>query len=164
LNVFPVCDYGMPYAYAPCLCAHPEWLRREPATARKFLDATAAGYALASKDPMRAAEILVRLARTENDGFEVDPALAQRSAAFLKDKFIGPDSASWGEMDEGVWREYVEWLWRAGLLTAGEQSRHPDSGRTFSLDDLRAGKAGERIPLESVPAVFTNEYLPRRDE
>ena len=165
LNVFPVCDYGMPYAYAPCLCAHPEWLRREPATARKFLDATAAGYALASKDPMRAAEILVRLARTENDGFEVDPALAQRSAAFLKDKFIGPRvGASWGEMDEGVWREYVEWLWRAGLLTAGEQSRHPDSGRTFSLDDLRAGKAGERIPLESVPAVFTNEYLPRRDE
>ena len=94
----------------------------------------------------------------------MDPALAQRSAAFLKDKFIGPDSASWGEMDEGVWREYIEWLWRAGLLTKGEQSRHPDSGRTFSLDDLRAGKAGERIPLESVPAVFTNEYLPRRDE
>ena len=159
LNVFPVCDYGMPYAYAPCLCAHPEWLEREPLTARKFLEATAAGYAAASADPSSAAEILVRLAKEENDGFEVDPALAQRSAAYLKDKFIGP-SARWGEMDADVWREYVEWLWRAGLLTTGAQSRHPDSGRTFSLDDLRAGKAGERIPLESVPKVFTNVYLP----
>ena len=80
LNVFPVCDYGMPYAYAPCLCAHPEWLEREPLTARKFLEATAAGYAAASADPSSAAEILVRLAKEENDGFEVDPALAQRSA------------------------------------------------------------------------------------
>ena len=51
LNVFPVCDYGMPYAYAPCLCAHPEWLRREPATAKKFLDATAAGYAFREPRP-----------------------------------------------------------------------------------------------------------------
>ena len=160
LNVFPVCDYGMPYAYAPCLCAHPEWLEREPETARKFLEATAAGYAAASEDPSRAAETLVRLAKVENDGFEVDPAMAQRSATYLKDKFIGPN-ASWGEMDANVWREYVEWLWRAGLLTTGAQSRHPDSGRTFSLDDLRAGRAGERIPLESVPKVFTNEYLPR---
>jgi len=40
------------------------------------------------------------------------------------------------------------------------QSRHPDGGRTFSLDDLRAGNAGERIALESVPVVFTNDYLP----
>jgi hypothetical protein len=47
-----------------------------------------------------------------------------------------------------------------GLLTEGTQSRHPDSGRTFSLDDLRNGNAGKRIPLESVPSVFTNEYLP----
>ena len=89
LNVFPVCDYGMPYAYAPCLCAHPEWLAREPETARRFLEATALGYAAASRDPSRAAETLVRLAKAENDGFEVDPELARSSAAFLQDKFIG---------------------------------------------------------------------------
>ena len=160
LNVFPVCDYGMPYAYAPCLCAHPEWLAREPETARRFLEATASGYAAASRDPSRAAETLVRLAKAENDGFEVDPELARRSAAFLQDKFIG-SSGRWGLMEENVWDAYVRWLWDAGLLTTGAQSRHPDSGRTFSLDDLRAGKAGEKIPLESVPAVFTNEYLPR---
>jgi hypothetical protein len=40
------------------------------------------------------------------------------------------------------------------------QSRHPDGSKSFSLDDMRAGRAGEKIPLESVPKVFTNEYLP----
>jgi len=45
-------------------------------------------------------------------------------------------------------------------LQDGAQSRHPDSGKTFSLDDLRAGKAGNKIPLDQVPTVFTNDYLP----
>jgi ABC-type nitrate/sulfonate/bicarbonate transport system substrate-binding protein len=49
LNAFPVCDYGMPYAYAPCLCAHPDWLVGNPETARAFLDATARGYKIASE-------------------------------------------------------------------------------------------------------------------
>ena len=37
LNAFPVCDYGMPYAYAPCLCAHPDWLAANPDAAKAFL-------------------------------------------------------------------------------------------------------------------------------
>ena len=62
-------------------------------------------------------------------------------------------------MEDAVWSEYIQWLWDSGLLTTGMQSRHPDGGATFSLDDLRAGKAGERIALENVPKVYTNEYL-----
>jgi ABC-type nitrate/sulfonate/bicarbonate transport system substrate-binding protein len=165
LNVFPVCDYGMPYAYAPCLCAKPEWLAENEKVARAFLAATARGYAFARDDPVASAAILVRLARLENDGLEIDPGLAQKSAAYLRDKFIAAEAAGaagrgWGRMEEEVWRRYVAWLWNMGLLTEGTQSRHPDSGRTFSLDDLRNGNAGKRIPLESVPSVFTNEYLP----
>ena len=63
-------------------------------------------------------------------------------------------------MEDEVWSNYVKWLWDADLLTTGMQSRHPDGGKSFSLDDLRAGRAGEKIPLESVPKVYTNEYLP----
>ena len=36
LEAFPVCDYGMPYAYAPCLCAHPDWLAKNGDVARAF--------------------------------------------------------------------------------------------------------------------------------
>eukprot|EP00429_Kryptoperidinium_foliaceum_P077936 CAMPEP_0176210144 /NCGR_PEP_ID=MMETSP0121_2-20121125/13994_1 /TAXON_ID=160619 /ORGANISM="Kryptoperidinium foliaceum, Strain CCMP 1326" /LENGTH=359 /DNA_ID=CAMNT_0017549171 /DNA_START=45 /DNA_END=1124 /DNA_ORIENTATION=+ len=159
LNVFPVCDYGMPYAYAPCLCADPAWLEANSEVAKRFLAATAEGYKRAAADPAAAADTLVRLAKTENDGHVVDPALALGSAEYLADKFLDKDTRVWGRMDDGVWTDYVKWLWETGLLTDGMQSRHPDGGRSFSLDDLRAGKAGERIALESVPQVYTNEYL-----
>ena len=75
-------------------------------------------------------------------------------------RFLDPETKAWGRMEARVWDEYVRWLWDRGLLTTGLNSRHPDGGATFSLDDLRDGKAGERIDLESVPTVFTNEYLP----
>jgi ABC-type nitrate/sulfonate/bicarbonate transport system substrate-binding protein len=58
----------MPYAYAPCLCAHPDWLAANPDAAKKFLAATAEGYKRAGADPTAAADILVRLAVTENNG------------------------------------------------------------------------------------------------
>ena len=161
LNAFKLGDFGVPYAYAPCLCADPRWLERNEDVARRFLRATAEGYEAASRDPRRAADALVRLARLENDGFEVDPELARASVAFLAEKFVDPaPGARWGRMEDRVWREYVEWLHASGLLTTGTQSRHPDGGRSFSLDDLRERRAGERIPLEDVPRVYTNEYLP----
>ena len=96
----------------------------------------------------------------DNQGVQLIATLAKGSAEFLADKFIDPDTKRWGRMDAAVWSEYVKWLWDSDLLTTGMQSRHPDGGRTFSLDDLRAGNAGEKIPLESVPVVFTNDYLP----
>jgi len=165
LNTFAVCDYGVPYAYAPCLCAHPDWLKANPTVAKAFLKATAEGYAIAAQDPAYAADALVRL--TALTGHTIDPALALGSAEFLADKFLttgtdgeGGSKPSWGKMDSAVWEGYVKWLWESDLLTTGMQSRHPDGTTTFSLDDLRAGKAGERLSLEAVPTVFTNAYLP----
>ena len=60
LNVFTLLDNGVPYAYNPCLCAHPEWLRANAATARAFLEATAEGYRRAADDPGAAADALLR--------------------------------------------------------------------------------------------------------
>mmetsp|Transcript_5522 Transcript_5522/g.18649 ORF Transcript_5522/g.18649 Transcript_5522/m.18649 type:complete len:193 (+) Transcript_5522:817-1395(+) len=159
LNAFRVCDYGIPYAYAPCLCAHPKWLASNPDVTKAFLKATAEGYRIAAQDPAYAAGALVRLAASAH-GLAIDPALAKGSAEFLSGKFLDPDTKEWGKMDAAVWDEYIDWLWESGLLTTGTQSRHPDGGKTFSLDDLRAGSAGERIPRDSVPVVFTNGYLP----
>ena len=44
LNAFYPQDFGVPYAYAPCLLAHPATLEEEPAMVRAFLAATARGY------------------------------------------------------------------------------------------------------------------------
>ena len=53
LNAFPVCDFGVPYAYAPCLCAHPEWLASNASAAKAFLKATAEGYAIIRRASLR---------------------------------------------------------------------------------------------------------------
>ena len=62
LNVFTLLDNCVPYAYNPCLCAHPEWLRANAATARAFLEATAEWYRRAADDPGAAADALLRRA------------------------------------------------------------------------------------------------------
>jgi len=60
-----------------------------------FLAATAEGYKRAGADPKAAADILVKLAVTENNGHVVDPALALASAEFLKDRFLDKDTGRW---------------------------------------------------------------------
>ena len=89
----------------------------------------------------------------------------------------------WGYQDPQNWDEYLKWLDEAGVLTTALQSRRPDSGpglvslddlrkcrpppddkKFVSLDDLRsdddpATTVGEKIPLEDIPQVFTNEFL-----
>lgn len=49
-----------------------------------------------------------------------------------------------------------------GLLTTKVQSREAQEGVTATLDGLRSGDAGERIPRESVSAaaLYTNDFLP----
>ena len=101
LNVFPVCDYGMPYAYNPCLCAHPEWLETRPDVAKRFLAATANGYKAAAKDPEIAARILVESAAAHH-GSVIDEALAKGSLEYLHDKFCDNKSGEWGYMEEDV--------------------------------------------------------------
>lgn len=136
LNVFRVCDYGMPYAYAPCLCAHPDWLAANPEVAKKFLAATAEGYRRAAADPKAAADALVRLAVSENNGHAVDPALALGSAEYLAEHFLDKSTGAWGRMEDDVWTNYLKWLWDADLLTTGMQSRRgggEEGGAGWSL-------------------------------
>lgn len=60
------------------------------------------------------------------------------------------------------WETFLSWLSDAGLLTTKRQSRGPQSESTASLDDLRAGDAGDTIPRGSIEAaaLFTNDLLP----
>ncbi len=151
-------DFGVPYGYAPCLLAHPTTLEREPALVRDFLAATAAGFQWAAANPDEAAELLVRGARAEN-GFEIDPALAAASQKVLSPQYLTP-SGVWGAMDPKRWEDYVAWLAAEGLLTTFRQSRAPEPGVSVSLDELRAGHAGEPLDPSSLPQVYTNAFLP----
>ena len=153
-------EYGIPYAYAPCLIAHPDMLQKDPETLRRFLRASSEGWKMAAEKPEESAAMLVKLAK-EHNSLDIDPEMARRSALYLADKCLDPSSGNWGVMSSEAWDTYVDWLCSSGLLTSSTQSRHPDSAADkASLDDLRAGRAGEPIPRDSVPCVFTNEFLP----
>lgn len=68
----------------------------------------------------------------------------------------------WGHMETNRWENFLDWLDDKGLLTSAMPSRTPVEGVSASLDDLRRGNAGERVPRLSINAadLFTNEFLP----
>jgi len=163
LNAFKLEDFGIPYAYAPLVLAHPDTLQQEPAMVRAFLAASAQGWQMACADPARAAQDLVFLA-SRDSGVALELAMVQESAAFIAKHALRDGDDAWGVMDPQVWTDYMAWLDKTGLLTPQLQSRHPDGDRTLSLDALRSlqktpQQAGT-IPLGSIPPVFTNEFLP----
>lgn len=160
LNEFALEDYGIPYGYAPCLVAHPSTLEKEGETVKAFLAAAAEGAKRAAADPAAAAAALVELAKQES-GVDVPAELATESAKYLADKWLPEGGGSWGRMLPKRWDDYLDWLDKEGLLTQAHNSRKPDAAKgTASLDDLRQGNAGEKIARDSIPTLFTNDFLP----
>ena len=68
----------------------------------------------------------------------------------------------WGAMESSRWQAVLAWLSEKGLLTSAMPSRNPVEGESASLDNLRQGRAGERIPRDAVQTkdLFTNDFLP----
>jgi hypothetical protein len=65
-------------------------------------------------------------------------------------------------MEERRWDAFLDWLSKNGLLTSLMPSRSPMEGVSASLDDLRAGRAGQPVPRSSISSskLFTNDFLP----
>lgn len=160
LRSFKMQDYGVPYGYAPVLCAHPDILRDSPDMVNDFLVATAKGFEFAAAYPEESADILITGAKTENN-FELEEDLVHQSQKWLGSHYL-TEQGQWGHMDSSRWDKYLDWLSDNGLLTTYVQSRNPKEGVSVSLDDLRNGNVGECIPRESFPSskIFTNDYLP----
>jgi len=163
LNAFKMEDFGIPYAYSPLVMAHPDTLQQEPEVVRAFLEASALGWQHACADPSGAASALVELALRDS-GVALDLGMVQESAEFIAGYALREADGAWGVMDPAVWAKYLAWLDQTGLLTPQLQSRHPDGGKTLSLDALRAQQSkaarSTTIPLDSIPPVFTNDFLP----
>jgi hypothetical protein len=141
------------------LVADPAHLATIPAAAKAFLAATARGFAFAAEQPDAAAALFVALAAAENPDLPtpLDGDMCAQSTRYLADEgaFLDAASGAWGRMDASRWAAFVDWLHTSGLLTSAMQSRSPDGVNTVSLDDLRAGKAGEARAKPRVAVVHT---------
>ncbi|GLI71364.1 hypothetical protein VaNZ11_016553 [Volvox africanus] len=166
LNAFSLEQYKVPYGYSPLLVAHQDTVRNQPDVVRAFLSATARAYEWAAAHPAEAVEVLLEAVVSEHEQTPLpkplDPEVVRESQAYLSSHFLDA-SGRWGLMQPSVWSSFVDWLSDSGLLTRKVQSRQPQPGTlTTSLDGLRAGDVGEKVPREEVDvaALFTNDLLP----
>jgi len=129
---------------------------------KAFLAATAKGYKFAAENPTEAAKVFLKAVADEAYPLAppLDEKLVEESHAYNASHFLSKDGR-WGVMDEKVWDAFLDWLSDTGLLTTKVQSRAGASDTTTSLDGLRSGDVGERIPREQLPAsqLFTNAFL-----
>ncbi len=134
LNQFLLEDYEIPYGYSPVLAAHGDWATENADALRRFLSATAQGFAFAVRDPDEAARILFDTA--------AHPSLTsldflEKSQQVVAGYYLDTEG-QWGVMRRDVWNAFVNWLIRNHLLN------HPD---------------GDLIQQYDVSRLFTNDYL-----
>mmetsp|Transcript_19011 Transcript_19011/g.57443 ORF Transcript_19011/g.57443 Transcript_19011/m.57443 type:complete len:344 (+) Transcript_19011:176-1207(+) len=161
LNVFHLGDYNIPYGYSPVLVASEDYLREQSEVAKKLVSATARGYEWAAANGDEAADLLVAAGNRDNPSLTepLESGLIRASTAATAPLLL--DGGKWGRMDEGRWDEFLDWLSEYGLLTTSMQSRSAPSGDSKTLDELRAGNAGDSIDRSTVEAsaLFTNDFF-----
>jgi len=136
MRMFRLEDYGVPYGYTPVLLANVAGLDQE--VAKKFLSATAKGFAYAASNPKEAAKILVDTAQHSACS---DLSLVEAAAEAVASKILPEDSSKgWGHMEEKKWSDFVNFLFEKKLVKDRE---------------------GELIPQDKVDVkkLFTNEFL-----
>lgn len=97
-DINPAFDY-----YTPVIIGNNDFLKEEPETAKKFLNAVKKGYEDAIADPEEAAEILCEASP------ELDENLVKASQEYLKDQYVA-DADRWGYIDPDRWNLFYNWL------------------------------------------------------
>jgi ABC-type nitrate/sulfonate/bicarbonate transport system substrate-binding protein len=138
LRYFQFRDYGFPDFYQVVLACSNAFLQAHPDLARRFVTATAHGFAFAASDPDAAAAILI----SENPGiFDANKQLPLESARFLASgRYYVDANGAVGRQTLAQWTGYSDFLFKQGLLTG------PDGNALAA-------------PLD-YGSLFTNEFLP----
>jgi len=100
----PVLDF-----YTPIIIANDDFLKNHPETAKKFIQATAAGYEFAINNPREAADILLDAVP------ELTPELVYASQEYLAGTYASAD-IPWGVFDEERWRAFYDWMYEQGII------------------------------------------------
>ncbi|ADB40648.1 ABC transporter substrate-binding protein [Spirosoma linguale] len=134
LNQFLFDEYEIPYGYNPVLTAHSQWTAQNSDALCRFLEATAAGYRFAIKNPDEAVRLLMKTAN--------HPTLTKRNFLEQSQQMVSgyylDGEGHWGFMHRNVWVSFTNWMIRNHLLT---------------------DKDGELIQRMDVDTLFTNKFL-----
>lgn len=100
----PVFDF-----YTPVIVTNSTYASTHGDIVRKFLSAVSKGYNDAMKDPLGAANILLKYAP------ELDSALVRQSQEYLAPRYQS-DSPRWGEINPVRWNRFAGWMYEQGLI------------------------------------------------
>ncbi|WP_324822692.1 ABC transporter substrate-binding protein [Sinanaerobacter sp. ZZT-01] len=100
----PVLDF-----YTPLIIANNDFLKENPETSKKFMEATAKGYEYAIENPEDAAQILV------NAVPELSLDLVTASQQFLAKEYKA-EKTKWGSFDEQRWIAFYDWMYEQKLI------------------------------------------------
>jgi ABC-type nitrate/sulfonate/bicarbonate transport system substrate-binding protein len=101
----PVFDY-----YTPVIVTNESTVINNPGLIKRFMKATAKGYAFAIQNPGQAGEILLKYAP------ELNPELVKASQEYLSTQYQA-DAKQWGFQKLNVWKDYTQWMYNHRLIT-----------------------------------------------
>lgn len=109
-NYLNFADYGKELDYySPIIIANNDYLKKNPETTKKFLEAVKRGYEFAIENPEEAADILVKAVP------ELDPKLVKESQIWLADQYKA-EVDQWGYIDPERWDGFYAWLYKNKLI------------------------------------------------
>jgi len=114
INTIDFSDYTgcIPDWYTPLIATSQATIDNDPELVRRFLAATARGYADAMENPAAAVDALMAAAP------ELDRDLVTRSADYLSTRYADTPAA-WGVQSAGIWTTFIDFLINNELAPAG---------------------------------------------
>ena len=138
LKTFKLASYGVPPEYSALIASSNAYLASDPGVARRFLAATTRGYRYAADHPRAAANILI----AANKQVLTQPQLVYDSADLMARSYYKSATGKVGTQTLRVWKGYVGFLYRSGVLTDSD------------------GDKLTRAP--DYTSYYTNAYMPRQ--
>ncbi len=110
VSVMKVEDWGVPDFYELVLVTNEKMAKEQPDVVKRFLSATAKGYADAKKDPAKALDLLVKA------NPETNRAMEEKGIQLLMPLWTdGVPSFGWQTKER--WQSYADWMRQKKLLT-----------------------------------------------
>ena len=89
--------------YTPVIISGNDFLKKNPDTAKAFMEAVSKGYQFAMENPEEAAEILCKYAP------ELDQELVEASQNYLAEEYQA-EAPYWGYIDAERWNHFYQWV------------------------------------------------------
>jgi ABC-type nitrate/sulfonate/bicarbonate transport system substrate-binding protein len=136
LRLFPLDKYGIPDFYSVVLACNSDWLRKNPAVAKRFIAATVKGWQFTQAHPSEASALLIK----QNPGVFSNSKLVYQSDDLLARSYLLDAQGRFGCQTLQEWTAYPKFLYQV--------KAYKDRG----------GKTLTTPP--NYGQLFTNAYLP----